>query len=80
MAIRGTFGRVVAGVLCKRNPGRRKYTVTNEIVFMKADTEFIEIENSDLVVDLDGNPVKPDGRFWRTASTIDPYHVIVDMH
>ena len=79
MAITRVFGRPVAGVVCKRHPGKKRYVVTNEILVLKADTEFVGIDPN-LVVDADGIPVKPDGRFWRTASTIDPYHVIVDMH
>lgn len=79
MAITRVFGRPVAGVKCKRLPGKRKYVVLpGEITVVKADTEFVEID-PELVVDADGNPVKPSGRFWRTASTIDPYHVITDM-
>ena len=79
MAVARVFGRPIAGVVCKRNPGRRKYIVTNEIVMVKADTEFVELNGSELEVDLDGNPVNPTERFWRTTYTIDPYHIIVDM-
>lgn len=79
MVVNRVFGRPIAGVVCKRNPGRKKFVVTDEILIVKADTEFVEIKNPELVVDADGVPVKPNGRFWRTASTIDPYHVIVDM-
>lgn len=79
MAITRVFGRPVAGVKCKRQPGKRKYVVLpGEIMVVKADTEFVEIDPK-LVVDTDGNPIKPSERFWRTTSTIDPYHVIVDM-
>lgn len=79
MAITRVFGRPVAGVKCKRQPGKRKYVVLpGEIMIIKADTEFVEIDPK-LVVDTDGNPIKPSERFWRTTSTIDPYHVIVDM-
>ena len=79
MVITRVFGRPVAGVVCKRHPGKKRYVVTNEILVLKADTEFFKIDPN-LVVDADGITVKPDGQFWRTASTIDPYHVIVDMH
>lgn len=79
MAITRVFGRSVAGVKCKRLPGKRKYVVLpGEIMVVKADTEFVEIDPK-LVVDTDGNPIKPSERLWRTVSTIDPYHVIVDM-
>ena len=78
MAITRVFGRPVAGVVCKRRPGKKRYVVTNEILMLKADTEFVEID-PELVVDADGNPVKPSGRFWKTTSTIDPYHVVADM-
>lgn len=78
MAITRVFGRPVAGVVCKRHPGKKRYVVTDEILVLKADTEFVEIDPK-LVVDADGIPVTPTGRYWRTASTIDPYHVIVDM-
>ena len=72
------FGRPVVGVVCKRHPGKKRYVVTNEILMLKADTEFVEID-PELVVDTDGIPVTPMGRYWRTTSTIDPYHVITDM-
>lgn len=79
MVISRVFGRPVAGVVCKRLPGKRKYVVLpGEITVVKADTEFVEIDPN-LVVDADGIPVTPTERYWRTASTIDPYHVIVDM-
>jgi hypothetical protein len=79
MAITRVFGRPVAGVVCKRHPGKKRYVVMpGEITIVKADTEFVEIDPK-LVVDADGIPVTPTERYWRTASTIDPYHVIVDM-
>jgi hypothetical protein len=78
MEITRVFGRTLVGVVFKRIPGKKKYMVTDRIIVLKADTKFIKID-SNLVADTDGNQIPPTEGYWRTASTIDPYHVIVDM-
>jgi hypothetical protein len=79
MVVTRVFGRTLVGVLCKRTPGKKKYVIADQIIAVKADTEFISIDDPNLVVDADGNPVQPSERYWRTATTIDPYHIIVDL-
>lgn len=78
-AVTRVFGHALLGVVCKRNPGKKKYVITKEVLMVKADTEFVELKNPEWVVDADGNPIMPAERYWVSASTIDPYHIIVDM-
>lgn len=32
-----------------------------------------------IVVDKDGEEIKPTGKFYRTVETIDPYHAVLDI-
>lgn len=48
------------------------------LVSVKAETMLVEMpQNKPLI--LDGKTMKPSGKFFRTADTIDPYHIILDI-
>ena len=48
------------------------------LVSVKAETILVELpQNKPLI--LDGELMKPSGSFFRTAETIDPHHIILDI-
>lgn len=69
-----------AGVIVKK--GKRAYFLTDEVgeplTSVKAGTLLVELEEEN-VCNPDKQAIQPTGRFYRTAETIDPYHVILDI-
>ena len=49
------------------------------VIVVKAGTKMIPLDTNERVVDPDGNEVPAAGRFYRSAETIDPFHLIFDM-
>ncbi len=74
---------VKAGVRCSHRPGSRRYVIDPEdgepIVFVKAGTMIVAFDSRDSVVTKEGEAVEPTNRFYRTAETIDPYHIVLDI-
>lgn len=62
--------------------GKRAYFLTDEVgeplTSVKAGTLLVELEEEN-VCNPDKQAIQPTGRFYRTAETIDPYHVILDI-
>lgn len=48
------------------------------ITLVKADTLLFELPQDKPFI-LDGEVMKPSGKFFQTAETIDPYHIILDI-
>ena len=48
------------------------------LVSVKAETMLVEIPQDKSLI-LDGERMKPSGSFFRTAETIDPHHIILDI-
>lgn len=72
------------GVRVRHSQNRRKdYILDDEgsepILLMKAGTQLIELAEDERVLDSDGTLISPTGRFFRTAETIDPYHLVLDI-
>ena len=71
------------GVRCFRAHRSRKFVLDPEekepIVLIGAGCPIISLEENEQVVTGDGEVVPPTGRFFRTAETIDPYHIIFDI-
>lgn len=69
-----------AGVIVKK--GKRAYFLTDEVgeplTSVKAGTLLVELEEEN-VCNPDKQAIQPTGRFYRTAETIAPYHVILDI-
>lgn len=72
-----------AGVRCSHANRSKKYVLDPEegepIILVGAGCPVISLENDEQVVSKDGDVIRPTGRFFRTAETIDPYHIIFDM-
>ena len=72
-----------AGVVCQHIPRKKQFILNPDekepIVFVKAGTEVIELPLDYTVLSQDGEVIAPEQRFYRTVSTIDPYHIILDM-
>lgn len=74
---------VRAGVRCSKMYRSKKYVIDpaegEPVVFVKKGTLVTPIGYDEVVVSKDGESVRPTGRFFRTAETIDPYHIILDL-
>ena len=74
---------IKARVRCSHRPGSRKYVIDPEdgkpITFVKAGTMIVAFDSRDRVVTREGENVEPTNRFYRTAETIDPYHIVLDI-
>ena len=72
-----------AGVRCYKAYRSKKYVIDPQegepVILVKKGCAIIPLKPSEIVVNKDGEIVKPTGRFYRTAETIDPYHVVLDM-
>ena len=78
------FGRPVFAVQVKQNPKNKKAFVLippeeKPFCIVKADTEFIRFEDDWEIVTQSGEKVHPSGRFYITAHTISPYHLVTDQ-
>lgn len=75
-----------AGVVVERIGGKRqhKYKLTEKsITMVSAGTLVIPVhflsDNFQLYNQNCNELIQPEGNFWITAETIDPYHVVIDM-
>lgn len=70
------------GVQAKRNKRKTKFFLDDEaeapIVMVKEGTFLVPLDE-ELVLAPDGEPIPPSGRFFATAETIDPYHLVLDI-
>lgn len=80
---RTNLKRVYAGVRCTHAPKSKKYVLSPEagepIIFIRAGTQLVALEDDEIVVDDEGNILKPSYRYFRTTETIDPYYVVLDI-
>ena len=64
-------------------PQGKVYTLDTEkvepIVFLAPGTELVELKDGARILDEDGNEIRPEHRFYRTAGTIFTYHTVADM-
>lgn len=71
------------GVRCMRSHRSKRFVLAPEeeepILLIGAGCPIIELEPDECVVSESGETVKPTGRFFRTAETIDPYHIVFDL-
>lgn len=79
MAVVFPLSKDWACVTIKRIAGRKYQLLTgiNNIGLLSEGTKMIDFEGS--LFDDEGNELHADGKFYRTAETIDPYHLLVDM-
>lgn len=72
-----------AGVRCSKRYRSKTYVVDPKegepIILVKEGAIITPLEDDEIVMSKDGEKVSPTGRFFRTAETIDPYHIILDM-
>mgnify|MGYP007007358939 CR=1 FL=1 len=72
-----------AGVRCVHKPGRKEYILDPEekepIIFVRAGALVARLDEKERVLSQDGAELKAMNTFYRTAETIDPYHVLLDM-
>lgn len=75
-----------AGVVVERIGSKRqyKYKLTEKsITMVSAGTLVIPVhflsDNFQLYNQNCNELIQPEGNFWITAETIDPYHVVIDM-
>lgn len=78
------LGSSRVGVRCSRaRRSPKKYVIDPEkgetLVLVKKGALITPLECDEMVVTEEGEKVRPAGRFFRTAETIDPYHIILDM-
>lgn len=71
------------GVRCSKRYRSKTYVVDPKkgepVILVKEGAIITPLEDDEIVVSKDGENVRPTGRFFRTAETIDPYHIILDM-
>lgn len=61
------------------NSHSTKYKIIpGSICFIK-DGALVSERPKSIIVDEDGNEIKPEGKFLWTAETIDPFHLVTDM-
>lgn len=48
------------------------------VIIVKPNTLLIELDNTPILTP-DKQPVKPTGKFYMTAETIEPYHIVLDI-
>ena len=76
--------RPYAGVTVKHITSRAKnrYIITDEagdtLVRIKSDTLIRELPR-DAIIDDNKQPIPPSGRYFITAETHDPYHIVIDL-
>lgn len=72
-----------AGVRCFHRPGGKRYVIDPEegepIIFVRAGASVVPLDEKCEIVSKDGEIVRASHRFYRTAETIDPYHVVLDI-
>ena len=75
-----------AGVVVERigSKSQHKYKLTEKsITMVSAGTLVIPVhflsDNFQLYNQNCNELIQPEGNFWITAETIDPYHVVIDM-
>ena len=71
--------RPYAAVRVERTGGRPAVlTVVGPVRFVTLGTLLLELPAEVRVVDGEGAPVAPSGRYYITQDTCDPYHLLVD--
>ena len=68
----------------KRKGKSAEYTISPEstdspIILVKPDALLFPLSENDMVVTPDNEVMAPSGKFYRTAETINPYHLIFDI-
>lgn len=75
--------KVKAGVRCVHKRGRNEFVLDPEagepIIFVRAGTLVVRLAEKEKVLSQDGEELKATNAFYRTAETIDPYHIVFDM-
>ena len=70
------------GVQAKRSRRGAKYFLDDEaeepIVIVREGTLLVPLDE-ELVLTPGGEPIIPSGRFFATAETIDPHHLVFDV-
>lgn len=82
MAMIRPLGKEWACVTIEKIVGRKhnQYKVLKGMDYigvLDASTKIIEFEGN--VFDNEGNELHAEGKFYITAETIDPYHLLVDL-
>ena len=71
-----------AGVQVRRRNGRKDYVLDDEaeepLILVKPDTLLVELEDERVTLP-DGEVLNATGKFFVTAETINPYHLILDV-
>ena len=74
--------RAYAGVQVRRENNRKDYVLDDEaeepLVLVKPDTLLVQLDEEQ-VLSPDGESIQPTGRFYATAETINPYHLVLDI-
>lgn len=75
-----TLNTTKAGVLARKDADGI-YTILDDHtpVAVKPDTVLVMLMPDEQVTDPDGTPLPPTNKYWRTADSIDPYHIILDI-
>lgn len=76
------LARAYAGVQVRRGKNRRDYTLDDEaeepLILVKPDTLLVQLDEEQ-VLSPNGESILPTGRFFATAETINPYHLVLDI-
>lgn len=71
------------GVVCTHNPKNKEFVLSSDveepIIVVNAGTQIAALDDDYKVLSQDGEVIHPHGHFFRTVTTIDPYHIILDM-
>ena len=74
--------RACAGVQVRRENNRKDYVLDDEtdepLVLVRPDTLLVKLDKEQ-VLSPDGESILPTGRFFATAETINPYHLVLDI-
>lgn len=69
-----------AAVKCTHKFRSKEYVpIEGSIVVIKAGCPVVPLLEDEVVVTSDGVRLNPTGRFFITAQTIDPYHLLLDI-
>jgi len=68
---------VKAKVVSKR-PRRYEVDTESGVCMIESGTQLVLLEENAQVITAEGEVLEATGRYYRTAETIDPYHLITD--
>jgi len=80
-ALTGKLKQPYAGVVCTRR--KNMYIVKENspefVILVKSETQVVPLAENEVVVTETGEKLLPSDGYFRTTSTTDPHHVVLDI-